>query len=62
MAKNWNEAQQNEKKFWTNIYLKNNNKIYEKVNDENLISFTSEVLARHNLSILTFREKIIADI
>ena len=59
MAKNWNEAQQNEKKFWKNIYLENNSNIYEKVNDENLVSFTNEVLKRHNLSIFNFKEKII---
>tara|TARA_B100000989_G_scaffold145084_1_gene108148 strand:- start:673 stop:1428 length:756 start_codon:yes stop_codon:yes gene_type:complete len=62
MAKNWNEAQQNEKKFWTNIYLENSNKMYEKVSDENLVSFTKEVLKRHNLSIFNFKEKIIADV
>ena len=62
MAKNWNEAQQNEKKFWKNIYLENNSNIYEKVNDENLVSFTNEVLKRHNLSIFNFKEKIIADV
>ena len=44
MAKNWNEAQLNEKKFWKNIYHENHNEVYDKVTDEHLIGFTNEVL------------------
>ena len=62
MAKNWNEAQLNEKKFWKNIYHENHNEVYDKVTDEHLIGFTNEVLQRHKLNILNFREKKIADI
>jgi len=62
MAKNWQEAQINEKKFWTDIYLNNDNEMYNKVDDEALIGFTEEVLTRHKLNIYNFSEKIIADI
>ena len=62
MAKNWNEAQLNEKKFWENIYLENTSDVYDKVTDEHLIGFTEEVLRRHRLNILHFKEKKIADI
>ena len=62
MAKNWQEAQINEKKFWTDIYLNNDNEIYQKVDNEAMIGFTEQVLYRHNLKISNFYEKIIADI
>ena len=62
MAKNWAEAQSNEKEFWNNIYIKGDQNIYEKVNDDACIGFTNEVLKRHNLKIDLFKEKVIADI
>ena len=51
MAKNWEEAQVNEKKFWKEIYVDKNpkDKVYQIAKNEDLINFTKQVCKRHEI-------------
>ncbi|EMH80475.1 methylase involved in ubiquinone/menaquinone biosynthesis [alpha proteobacterium HIMB114] len=64
MAKNWYSAQNNEKKFWEDIYLKKDNKdlIYSKTNDDGWVGFAQEILFRHKIDIKDLNNKVILDI
>ncbi len=64
MAKNWEDAQSNEKKFWKEIYLDQNPKdnVYQIAKNEDLISFTKQVCERHEIKIENFSDKVLIDI
>ena len=65
MAKNWFEAQKNEKHFWKEIYLKNKNKkkdIYERINVSGAVGFTNQVVSRHKKKLKHFDKKKIVDL
>ena len=63
MAKNWKEAQKNERDFWKNIYLNKNNKdTYDKINLSGAVGFTKQVLYRHKKKLNNFNQKKIVDL
>tara|TARA_B100000131_G_scaffold238021_1_gene230176 strand:- start:954 stop:1718 length:765 start_codon:yes stop_codon:yes gene_type:complete len=63
MAKDWKTAQNHEKQFWENIYVKNNSDdIYRKTDDEGWKQFANEVLFRHSVNINTLNNKTILDL
>ena len=63
MARNWKEAQVNEKLFWEEVYFnKNNNDIYDKINLSGAIGFTKEVIFRHKKNLKDFHKKKIIDL
>ncbi len=58
MAKNWFEAQKNEKHFWEEIYLNKANKdTYEKINISGAVGFTNQVVKRHKKKLKHFDKK-----
>ena len=58
MAKNWKEAQINEKLFWKQVYLDKKNKdTYQKIDNKGAIGFTKEVLKRHKKNFRDLNKK-----
>ena len=64
MTKNWNDAQENEKVFWENIYLNDVNDIstYKKINNSDAIEFSIKTLSRHLISYEHLDSKKILDV
>jgi ubiquinone/menaquinone biosynthesis C-methylase UbiE len=64
MAKNWNEAQINEREFWRTIYVERANdiKTYTPITNEGAIEFARKTLDRHKLDFQYLSEKVVADI
>ena len=63
MAKNWKEAQLNEKLFWKKVYLDKENKdTYQKIDNKGAIGFTKEVLKRHKKNLRDLNKKTIVDL
>ena len=64
MAKNWNEAQINEREFWKTIYVERANdiKTYTPVTTEGAIEFARKTLNRHKLDFHHLSERVVADI
>lgn len=63
MAINWKTAQNNEKKFWENVYIKNDKDlVYSKTSNEGWAGFAKKILARHQIKIENFEKKKILDL
>ena len=63
MAKNWIDAQKNEKIFWKNIYINNiQDDIYTQTNKYGWINFTRHVLDRNHLNLKFLNGKKILDL
>lgn len=63
MAKNWNDAQEKEKRYWHDIYIsKKKDDIYRPSNEDDYKSFAIEILLRNNLSLEDLNNKVIIDL
>lgn len=64
MARSWSKAQENEKKFWDEIYVKEVSDIssYKKVTFEVGIAFLLKTIMRHNLNLNRMSDSTVADI
>ena len=63
MALSWKIAQENEKKFWRDIYVNEKiDDVYKKSKDVSWKFFTLEILKRHNLEKKFLNNKVILDL
>ncbi len=64
MAKNWTEAQRNEKEFWKRIYIDKAKDIksYTAISPQAAIDFVHKTMKRHEMSVDDLSGKVVADI